>query len=633
MANNQLKEEIILSTQHFDKKIDDVIKRMNKLQSQGGKVGSGFNDSMSKMITKAIGFDGSLKSVVGVVGKFSGALGLAMGAGEAFNKTIHSSQTLTDEYGRIQQSVTTVVDDFFQSLANGDFSPFLNGIDNIVTKAQEAFNAMDDLFNMSQSFSVQNARLNNQFQKNLNEIRRLKGSKNANDQKKVESLTADNKRIIEQQTKGGLKLYNQTISALQYEIAAGTGMNNKITEGAIYRIVENDINNLKDGRKKYAKEYNEYLKKAKEIQNKYSGKKVGGGLIAKVATSLNPNANLGADYQREMNKLQNKYGESIAANYLLQKKSDEELQEFNNKLKQGIAYQGTAISNQSKMLRYTKETNEASGGKKGGGANKGGNNKKGIDYAINSVGYLENKISELTQEIKLQVDSDSIRDLQKEIVKYKYLLSELMQPTKKLDLNKVNLKPNFASALNIQNELQAFLNRKPLEIKVDTNAKASLGDIAGLIDDISYSFTSLGDSLEMPALNVAGIIAQAVASVISGYAQASAQSAKLGPWAWVGFSLAGLAQVANIVSQIHSLSGYANGGVIGGSSYGGDRLLARVNSGEAIVTQNQQKHLFELLNNGNTNNGVTNGNVHFVIRGSELHGVLANYNNRNNKLR
>ena len=633
MANNQLKEEIILSTQHFDKKIDDVIKRMNKLQSQGGKVGSGFNDSMSKMITKAIGFDGSLKSVVGVVGKFSGALGLAMGAGEAFNKTIHSSQTLTDEYGRIQQSVTTVVDDFFQSLANGDFSPFLNGIDNIVTKAQEAFNAMDDLFNMSQSFSVQNARLNNQFQKNLNEIRRLKGSKNANDQNKVKSLTADNQRIIEQQTKGGLKLYNQTISALQYEIAAGTGMNNKITEGAIYRIVENDINNLKDGRKKYAKEYNEYLKKAKEIQNKYSSKKVGGGLIAKVATSLNPNANLGADYQREMNKLQNKYGESIAANYLLQKKSDEELQEFNNKLKQGIAYQGTAISNQSKMLRYTKETNEASGGKKGGSTNKGGNNKKGIDYAINSVGYLENKISELTQEIKLQVDSDSIRDLQKEIVKYKYLLSELVQPTKKLDLNKVDLKPNFASALNVQNELQAFLNRKPLEIKVDTNAKASLGDIAGLIDDISYSFTSLGDSLEMPALNVAGIIAQAIASVISGYAQASAQSAKLGPWAWVGFSLAGLAQVANIISQIHSLSGYANGGVIGGSSYGGDRLLARVNSGEAIVTQNQQKHLFELLNNGNTNNGVTNGNVHFVIRGSELHGVLANYNNRNNKLR
>ena len=208
-----------------------------------------------------------------------------------------------------------------------------------------------------------------------------------------------------------------------------------------------------------------------------------------------------------------------------------------------------------------------------------------------------------------------------------------MQPTKKLDLNNVDLKPNFASALNVQNELQAFLNRKPLEIKVDTNAKASLGDIAGLIDDISYSFTSLGDSLEMPALNVAGIIAQAVANVISGYAQASAQSATLGPWAWVGFSLAGLAQVANIVSQIHSLSGYANGGVIGGSSYGGDRLLARVNSGEAIVTQNQQKHLFELLNNGNTNNGVTNGNVHFVIRGSELHGVLANYNNRNNKLR
>ena len=121
--------------------------------------------------------------------------------------------------------------------------------------------------------------------------------------------------------------------------------------------------------------------------------------------------------------------------------------------------------------------------------------------------------------------------------------------------------------------------------------------------------------------------------MIQGYATASSQSLKFGAWAWLGFSLTGLAELATIISTIHNLSGFANGGVVGGSSYGGDRLLARVNSGEAIVTQNQQKHLFELLNNGNTNNTVSGGNVHFVIRGSDLYGSLQNYTKRNNILR
>ena len=75
MANNQLKETIVLSTQHFDKKIDDVMKRMNKLERQGNKLGNGFNSSMGKMISKATGFNGSMGSLLGTVTKLGGALG------------------------------------------------------------------------------------------------------------------------------------------------------------------------------------------------------------------------------------------------------------------------------------------------------------------------------------------------------------------------------------------------------------------------------------------------------------------------------------------------------------------------------------------------------------------------------
>ena len=660
----QLKEELILKSENFNSNIDKVIRKVESLKKKGSTVGNGFDSQMSKMIKQATGFNGSLGSLIGVVGKFAGGLGIAISASEAFNKVIHSSQTLTDEFGATQQGVTTVVDNFFRSLASGDFSPFLNGMDNMVSKAREAYNTMDELWNMAQSFSVQNARLNNQFNKNLNEIREKKNSKDPKDQKRVKELTEQNKRIIEQQAKGGVKLYNQTISGLQSEIAAGTGMNSKITEDAIFRIIENDIANPKGkGREKYKKQYENYLKEYKDLNKKYDKDLATGGV-----------GRYGVSYSKEKNALEKKYGESIAANYLLQQKSDKELEEFNNKLKQGIAYQGVAIANQSKILRYTRETNEVSSGGRGGKTTNGGNT---TNYAVGSVGYLEDLISKLQKQIKLQVDSSEIEKLQKQIEDANEQLELLVNP-QKLDLKKIDGLKTFApSKLNstiptepivkdlatvykeaseqINNILDAYnmgiigrdkaqqwideVNKtlqanklKPIEIHIETDIEKVLSNVSNVVSELGASFSSLGKALEIPELDVAGMIAGAIASIISGYATATTQAATLGPLAWLGFGLAGLAQVAAIIAQIHSLSGYANGGIVGGSRYAGDALLARVNSGEAIVNQNQQKHLFEILNSGNSSVGSSGGNVHFVIRGSELYGVLDNYKNKIKKV-
>ena len=666
---NQLKEEIILSTQHFDKKIDDVIKKVNQLKKQGDNVGSGFNVSMGKMIQKATGFNGSLGSVVGVVGKFSGALGLAVTAGEAFNKTIHSSQALGDTFGETQKVVNTVVDNFFQSLASGDFSPFLNGMDNIISKAREAYTEMDSLWNMAQSFGVQNARLNNQFQKNLNEIRTKKGSNDPNDKKRVEQLKKENQDIIKKQAEGGAKLYNETIKSLQTEIAAGTGMNGKITEGAIYRIVENDINNLKDGRKRYKKQYETYQKEIQKLNKKYDKDLATGGV-----------GRYGVSYSKEKNALERKYGEAIAANYLLERKNDEELQQFNDRLKQGIQYQGIAIANQSKMIRYNKEDSTTSnkGGGKGGS---GSGSKNTVEYTKQSVGWLENHIAELNKQIKLQVDSSEIKKLQDEIKATQKQLDNLLNPKSilKPDLSvlkssnllsnptalnpkDINIKtPSIAeqyqnaqdkigdvldlydmgvikSARQAQEMIDKInasleaLGLKKVEVHIETDAEKTLSNVSDVVGELGASFSSLGQSLELPELDVLGIIAQAIANVIAGYAEASKQAALLnGPWGWIGFSAAGLAQVAAVIAQIHSLSGYANGGIIGGNSYSGDNLLARVNSGEMILNGSQQSNLFNLLDRGAV--GGLGGNVNFVIHGKDLHGVLHNYNDKMNKVK
>jgi hypothetical protein len=50
-----------------------------------------------------------------------------------------------------------------------------------------------------------------------------------------------------------------------------------------------------------------------------------------------------------------------------------------------------------------------------------------------------------------------------------------------------------------------------------------------------------------------------------------------------------------------------------------------------ILNKRQQGNLFSLLNSGTT--GSDTSKVEFKVKGSELVGVLNNYNNRKNKLR
>lgn len=107
----------------------------------------------------------------------------------------------------------------------------------------------------------------------------------------------------------------------------------------------------------------------------------------------------------------------------------------------------------------------------------------------------------------------------------------------------------------------------------------------------------------------------------------------MGPWAWVAFGALAMAQLASMVAQVHSLTGFASGGIVGGNSYSGDRQLVRVNSGEMILTGQQQANLFNLLNSsllpGASGVG---GDVHFVLRGTDLYGSLRNLGKQKSKL-
>ena len=80
------------------------------------------------------------------------------------------------------------------------------------------------------------------------------------------------------------------------------------------------------------------------------------------------------------------------------------------------------------------------------------------------------------------------------------------------------------------------------------------------------------------------------------------------------------AGVAAVVAALASMNKFANGGIVGGNSYTGDRTTARVNSGEMILNKAQQGTLWNMLNG----KGGLGGHVDFKIRGTDLIGVMNN---------
>ena len=142
------------------------------------------------------------------------------------------------------------------------------------------------------------------------------------------------------------------------------------------------------------------------------------------------------------------------------------------------------------------------------------------------------------------------------------------------------------------NEQLQQLGLEPIKIHIESDVEKKINEARDAIDSLGSSLSSIGSNLGIPELDVAGLMAQSVATMISGYATATSQAASLGPWAWIAFAALGAAQLAAIVGQVKSMGSFANGGIIGGGSTHGDMLTAQVNAGEMILNGKQQKKLF-----------------------------------------
>ena len=108
------------------------------------------------------------------------------------------------------------------------------------------------------------------------------------------------------------------------------------------------------------------------------------------------------------------------------------------------------------------------------------------------------------------------------------------------------------------------------------------------------------------------IAAKKTETVVS--AASSAASSPVVGWLMVGGA------IAAALAALSSIPKFAEGGIVGGSSYVGDKLLARLNSGEAVLTQSQQARALALMDGGNVR---ISGDVR--VSGKDIFISLRNY--------
>ena len=110
------------------------IKNINDSLNGGG----GLRDALDKVA-------GTFGLNIEQLTKFGSILGVTTTAVKVAKDAFFSCESNVDEWGRTVAAAEGVYDSFLQSLNNGDFSGFISRIGEVIEKAKEAYNALDEL--------------------------------------------------------------------------------------------------------------------------------------------------------------------------------------------------------------------------------------------------------------------------------------------------------------------------------------------------------------------------------------------------------------------------------------------------------------------------------------------------------
>lgn len=191
------------------------------------------------------------------------------------------------------------------------------------------------------------------------------------------------------------------------------------------------------------------------------------------------------------------------------------------------------------------------------------------------------QIRELKGEMDVTFEPGSLNDLNQQLREAQEILANLAPDTEA-----------WAVALQNVADKQAAVNALKAKMGEGTEVQQQTEDVkkmssawsatTGAISQVGNALRQIDD----PSARIAGMVAEAIASVASGLGQMLAQpGATSEAWGWIPLAISGTATMVSTIAAIkQATKGYAYGGMVEGNSYSGDNIVARLNAGEGVLT-------------------------------------------------
>lgn len=599
-----------------------------------------FNDNIARSKKELETYNNITSKVTGVIGGLTAGLGLAMGASEAFTKTINSSQSTGDAWTKRTDQMTASVDSFFTSLAMGDFSGFLNNLQNVIKKAGDLADLMDELATKSLFTNSELSGLNMQRQIYLNISKDRTKSDADRKQALLEAEKIQKRITVLQKSEAGTN--RQVAKATVRAALAKQGYKGEVASKGI------DILLKESNRKHMTNRANVYSTKKKAIDSAMDFDNISG-----MQSHNEKSRKLQAEFNKYLKTERGKADEAfyyftqmddseksmLASAIALNKKADEMyIQISNAELEQNLS--------KAKIDGSWKSQNKA-GATASKKADKETINKGSLDEVNKQLADARKKYNAAaTDELRAEL-FQIIEDLENRKIKLDFEAEFKVKKMPDLKMagifgNKDKDNKDKDNKDKDNKDKDDIINKKDLDNSKELdenfqNLATTLGTINQLTNSNTASFlTYISTVLSTIPQVIAALTAltavkevdnaKAKEGAIANAANSAAQTPIIG---WI----LALSAIAAMTAAMMSIPKFETGGVMGGTSYSGDKLLARINSGEMILNKKQQSNLSNMLVNNSVVTDGGGGKVEFKIDGRQLVGVLNNYNKQQNRIR
>jgi hypothetical protein len=559
-------------------------------------------------------------------GKISGYVAGAVTAVEVFNKAINSNSALQDRYNSLLQAGATVTDQFFSALYSGDWTVFNQGIEKAIKQAKEYANTYREVQRMLQVTGVKYEQTDSR-------------------KTQLEAIIEDDTKPLEERKKAQSELDRILLMGIADIREAA-----QITEKELGRMFTDLI-----GETKYINTDNAQSL-ILNIRNKYSDLRREMDAYREIRDTknqvINPNSfkYTGDEWYKINQEATKKYYRNYTADQrvyydellrLQDRMNDETFSSFQDLFdrindlndKAGTWEKDRTGARDAISDAISGSTNSTSSTKK--------NAEKIFDEG--SIAYLQKNIQKLQTEFE-QAGNDGLRaGLNKAIKEAETQLQMLKLRAEKQEL----ISDNVLSGATYRNPLDDINSGKLPKLNVANNDQLTdaieltdllgeslyfvsdaLGGLNGLLDESKSKWVQYGATLAASITkSIPLIIAATKATQAKAIAEGASSAAQTPLVGWIN----AIAAISAMMAAFASMPMYATGGIVGGSSFVGDNMLIRANSGEMILNKKQQANLFNLLDGGYMAKSLSSGNVEFKIKGKELVGVLTAYNNKVSK--